>query len=88
MLGYPKHGGKDEENLTHFFRHYRFISCIGQSSKARVSDNKIACGEHASNFLIRRKALCVRRRRFVFGLLQQAFAQRQKLVAPSLIFLC
>ena len=21
-LGYPKHGGKDEENLTHFFRHY------------------------------------------------------------------
>ena len=22
MLGYPKHGGKDEENLTHFFRHY------------------------------------------------------------------
>ena len=23
-LGYPKHEGKDEENLTHFFRHYRF----------------------------------------------------------------
>ena len=23
MLGKPKHGGKDEENLTHFFRHYR-----------------------------------------------------------------
>ena len=22
-LGYPKHGGKDEENLTHFFRHYQ-----------------------------------------------------------------
>ena len=22
-LGYPKHEGKDEENLTHFFRHYR-----------------------------------------------------------------
>ena len=22
MLGFPKHGGKDEENLTHFFRHY------------------------------------------------------------------
>ena len=22
MLGKPKHGGKDEENLTHFFRHY------------------------------------------------------------------
>ena len=21
-LGYPKHEGKDEENLTHFFRHY------------------------------------------------------------------
>ena len=21
-LGYPKHGGKDKENLTHFFRHY------------------------------------------------------------------
>ena len=25
-LGYPKHEGKDEENLTHFFRHYREIS--------------------------------------------------------------
>ena len=24
MLGKPKHGGKDEENLTHFFRHYLF----------------------------------------------------------------
>ena len=23
MLGKPKHGGKDEENLTHFFRHYQ-----------------------------------------------------------------
>ena len=22
-LGYPKHEGKDEENLTHFFRHYQ-----------------------------------------------------------------
>ena len=22
-LGYPKHEGKDEENLTHFFGHYR-----------------------------------------------------------------
>ena len=22
MLGFPKHRGKDEENLTHFFRHY------------------------------------------------------------------
>ena len=22
MLGEPKHEGKDEENLTHFFRHY------------------------------------------------------------------
>ena len=21
-LGYPKHEGKDKENLTHFFRHY------------------------------------------------------------------
>ena len=21
-LGYPKHEGKDEENLTHFFRYY------------------------------------------------------------------
>ena len=21
-LGYPKHEGKDEENLTHFFGHY------------------------------------------------------------------
>ena len=25
MLGKPKHGGKDEENLTHFFRHYQFF---------------------------------------------------------------
>ena len=25
MLGFPKHGGKDEENLTHFFRHYLFF---------------------------------------------------------------
>ena len=24
-LGYPKHEGKDEENLTHFFGHYRYI---------------------------------------------------------------
>ena len=24
-LGYPKHEGKDEENLTHFFRYYRFF---------------------------------------------------------------
>ncbi len=24
-LGYPKHGGKDKENLTHFFRHYLLI---------------------------------------------------------------
>ena len=23
-LGYPKHEGKDEENLTHFFGHYLF----------------------------------------------------------------
>ena len=22
-LGYPKHEGKDEENLTHFFGHYQ-----------------------------------------------------------------
>ena len=22
-LGYPKHEGKDEENLTHFFRYYQ-----------------------------------------------------------------
>ena len=25
MLGFPKHGGKDEENLTHFFRHYHIV---------------------------------------------------------------
>ena len=24
-LGYPKHEGKDEENLTHFFGHYRVL---------------------------------------------------------------
>ena len=24
-LGYPKHEGKDEENLTHFFGHYHEI---------------------------------------------------------------
>ena len=24
-LGYPKHEGKDEENLTHFFGHYPII---------------------------------------------------------------
>ena len=24
-LGYPKHEGKDEENLTHFFGHYQSI---------------------------------------------------------------
>ena len=24
-LGYPKHEGKDEENLTHFFGHYRGV---------------------------------------------------------------
>ena len=65
-----------------------FISCIGQSSKAQVFDNKIACGEHASILPIKGSSLCIRRRRFVFGLLQQAFAQRQKLVAPPLIFLC
>ena len=24
-LGYPKHEGKDEENLTHFFGYYHFF---------------------------------------------------------------
>ena len=28
MLGFPKHGGKDEENLTHFFGHYLEIGLI------------------------------------------------------------
>gem|GEM_PF-2636308 len=27
-LGYPKHEGKDKENLTHFFRHYQYFSNI------------------------------------------------------------
>ena len=26
-LGYPKHEGKDEENLTHFSRHYPYFIC-------------------------------------------------------------
>ncbi len=31
MLGKPKHGGKDEENLTHFFRHYQKASgCVNK----------------------------------------------------------
>ena len=28
-LGYPKHEGKDEENLTHFFGHYRLVRPVG-----------------------------------------------------------
>ena len=28
MLGFPKHGGKDEENLTHFFGHYHFSAVL------------------------------------------------------------
>ena len=32
MLGFPKHGGKDEENLTHFFRHYHFLILIRKNN--------------------------------------------------------
>ena len=31
-LGYPKHEGKDEENLTHFFGHYRSLNRISDLS--------------------------------------------------------
>ena len=33
-LGYPKHEGKDEENLTHFFRHYHQLKRRGNFSKS------------------------------------------------------
>ena len=36
-LGYPKHEGKDEENLTHFFGHYP-LCCCG-SGKDVVSES-------------------------------------------------
>ena len=38
-LGYPKHEGKDEENLTHFFGHYQSdISSVSQSSISLISE--------------------------------------------------
>ena len=43
-LGYPKHGGKDKENLTHFFRHYRmFVSdnCLLKYIKPTRSNQRI-----------------------------------------------
>ena len=37
-LGYPKHGGKDKENLTHFFRHYPY--CSKKYNKEKYSPYK------------------------------------------------
>ena len=40
MLGKPKHGGKDKENLTHFFGHY-------QSDQSEESDQSEKSSSHA-----------------------------------------
>ena len=36
-LGYPKHEGKDKENLTHFFRHYQENRLMVLSDNGKTS---------------------------------------------------
>ena len=40
-LGYPKHEGKDEENLTHFFGHYPADRLIPSADALIVFSNAI-----------------------------------------------
>ena len=39
-LGYPKHEGKDEENLTHFFGHYQIHRLIKRDFALLRRDTK------------------------------------------------
>ena len=54
-LGYPKHEGKDEENLTHFFGHYPgyrcFIETVNDELKniAQVEHSRHRCFD---NFIV------------------------------------
>ena len=43
MLGFPKHGGKDEENLTHFFGHYQLFLCFFNAPRACWKREKHLC---------------------------------------------
>ena len=59
-LGYPKHEGKDEENLTHFFGHYQKMRADSFYPTLVVSLLSISIAYIASFFLRMNKITLIR----------------------------